>query len=290
VSKQTITFSATQLGTLIEQLAPLNNRWREGNQAEKVLTLWAIGDVLLNAIDNPGDDLLWEIQGRSYITRDLLRRSLIVRRGWEQQRSLAELVQGLSSFTVFREALPFLKGDREGIDAKTYLRVVALLKERDTKAAIAELKKLKQKHIGRQHHKGAGKLETKEIAQTFLLAMQQIENKIRTSVTTPWAKTDGIVTLSQLAMAIASDEVFQVPAIPTMPEMDSLQTIAGILGSVMRGGRANISAFRQQVGAARLMHAADLFNSLQSEQALAEWQRRNIGISPSPPILSMQLH
>lgn len=290
MSKQATTFLATQLGSLIEQLAPLNNRLREGNQAEKVLTLWAIGDVLLNAIDNPGDDLFWEIQGRSYITRDLLRRSLIVRRGWEQQRSLAELVQGLSSFTVFREALPFLKGDREGIDAKTYLRVVALLKERDTKAAIAGLKKLKQKHIGRQHHKGVGKLETKEIAQTFLSAMQQIENKIRTSVTTPWSKADEIVTLSQLAMAIASDEMFQVPAIPTMPEIDSLQTIADILSSVMRAGRANISAFRQQVGAARLMRAADLFNSLQSEQALTEWQRRNGNISPSPPSLSMQLH
>src|SRR2546423_15688658 len=121
-------FNNVDFGALIEQLGPLNNRWRRSPPSEKVLTLWAMGEVLLMAHPNPSDSLLWEIQKRSYIPRVVLRYALIVRRSWPNRQDLEALVTDLRSYTVFREALPFLKGKREGIDDATYLRVLGLLR------------------------------------------------------------------------------------------------------------------------------------------------------------------
>jgi hypothetical protein len=70
------------LGRLIERLGPLNNRWRDGGAAEKALTLWEMGEALLASTPEPSDALLWEVQSRSYVTRNVLRYALIVRRGW----------------------------------------------------------------------------------------------------------------------------------------------------------------------------------------------------------------
>lgn len=267
--------SPSQLGILIEQLAPLNNRWREGNQSEKVLTLWAIGEVLLGATEDPADDLLWEIQDRSYITRSLLRYALIVRRAWEDQKMLAELVQGLSNFTVFREALPFLKGDREGIDEKTYRQVVLLIRQPDARSAIGEIKKLKKRQIGRHHHKGASREGVQELAKTFVVEMQQIEGKVRSGSTSSCMQAEELMSLSQMTMAIATGEVVQMPEASHISASAPFTSVVNILTTVIRGGRVSISAFRQRIGAERLMEAADLLNSLRTEQTLADWYRRN---------------
>jgi len=278
--------SPQQFGHLIEKLAPLNNRWREGNQSEKVLTLWAIGEILLDAVENPSDRLLWEIQNRSYITRTLLRYALIVRRAWPDQKVLAELVPGLSNFTVFREALPFLKGDREGIDESAYRRVVLLLKETDTRSAIEEIKRLKNRQIGRQHHKGSGREGIQELAQAFMREIQQIEERLRSGEVSSYLQAEGLMPLSQMAMAIAAGEVVQLPD-AAIPVSDQLASIASILSMVIRGGRTSVSAFRQQVGAERLMQAADLLNSLRTEQTMADWQRRNTGQPQAASCLSV---
>src|SRR5262249_54810360 len=117
-------------------LGPLNNRWSAGEPSEKVLTLWKMGDTLLKSVPEPSDSLLWEIQKRSYITRNLLRYALIIRRSWEYQNNLQRLGQGVRHYAVFREALPFLKSKREGIDEVTYNKVVKLLHDTDTRKAI----------------------------------------------------------------------------------------------------------------------------------------------------------
>lgn len=273
---------SVNLGSLIEQLGPLNNRWRDGGQAEKVLTLWDMGEVLLASSPNPSDALLWEIQSRSYLTRNLLRYALIVRRGWEDRSRLEELTRGLRNFTVFREALPFLKGDREGIDDDTYAHVVSHLSNPDTRAAIQYLKKLKAQKIGRQHTKGAGVTAIQDQSVRFERALAALENE---AVQDQPAKTptsaDALIALSQITMSIATgDEIKEMPAaIATTP--NHLSSLAEPLIIAARGGRASVAAFRKAVGAERLMLAADLLNSMRSAETLAEWRRRR-GIKPQP--------
>jgi len=264
------------LGTLIEQLGPLNNRWRHGNPAEKVLTLWDMGDVILKLVPNPSDPLLWEIQEKSYITRSVLRYALIVRRGWKHRNILDDLVRGLRNYTVFREALPFLKGNREGIDDNTHSKVVSLLSSPNTREAIGYLKKLKAQKIGRQHKKGASVTGIREEVVNFMQALAQLESEVAHGLMKELpASPDTLVALSQIAMALATEEVIKNLPAAVKEAKERLPRLAGPLIVAAQGGRTSAAAFRKIVGAERLMQAADMLNSMRTEEALAEWRRRH---------------
>ena len=274
MAKQTgpIKNETVDLGNLIEHLGPLNNQWRDGNQAEKALALWEMGEVLLSTVSDPTDKLLWELQGRSYLTRITLRYALIVRRGWKPRSELEKLIHGLRSFSVFREALPFLKGDREGIDETTYRQVVSFLSSPDTRAAIAYLKKLKSKKIGRRHQRGVSAAGIQEHAREFQQALSQLEaTAFADEVAEP---ADSLIRLSQIAVAIATEEPITGWPLDSSALPERLSSVAEPLRLAVQGGRSALSAFRKAVGAERLMQAADLLNSLRSAETLAEWRRR----------------
>jgi hypothetical protein len=263
------------LGRLIERLGPLNNRWRDGGAAEKALTLWEMGEALLASTPEPSDALLWEIQSRSYVTRNVLRYALIVRRGWPERSQLAPLTRGLRSFTVFREALPFLKGEREGIDEATHRRVASLLSDADTQAAVEYFKTLKARKIGRRHRKGAGVAAIHDQAVTFSRALAQLEAEAAANPASVGSvPAEATTALSQLAMAVATGETTKTIPDAASVAGDKLAPLAEPLTAAVRGGRAASAALRKAVGAERLMQAADLFNSLRSQEALAEWRRR----------------
>ncbi len=260
------------LGRLIEQLGPLNNQWRDGSQAEKALALWEMGEVLLRSVSAPTDKLLWEIQGRSYLTRITLRYALIVRRSWKTRGELERLIQGLRSFTVFREALPFLKDDREGIDEVTYKRVVSFLSNPNTQAAMAYLKKLKAQKIGRHHQRGASAASIQEHASNFLQALSQLEATVLADEVS--GSAEALVRLSQIAVAIATDESINGWQLDSTALPEQFSSVAEPLRLASQGGRSAVAAFRKTVGTERLMQAADLLNSLRSAETLAEWRRR----------------
>lgn len=268
-------FDESKLGSLIERLGPLNNIWRDGAPQEKVLMLWQMGNELLKGAAKPSDALLWQIQDRSYITRNLLRYALIIRREWPQQEVLVKLTQGLKNYTVFREALPFLKDKREGIDEATYQRVIALLSTEKTHEALRFLKKLKAQQIGRHHKKGASVTSVRELAASFVQALAQLEHKAGNELEAGrFASNEAMVTLSRMAMNLATGEPLEQNFVEISVD-EPLSAVAGALQEVARGWRTTGAAFRKAVGAERLMQAADLLNSLRDEQALIEWRRRH---------------
>ena len=264
------------LGSLIEQLGPLNNQWRDAEPPAKVLTLWIVGDVLLKAVPKPSDSLLWEIQKRSYITRNLLRYALIIRRSWENRQALEKLVANLRNYTVFREALPFLKGDREGIDDATYQRVVACLSGTNSRQAIEYLKQLKANQIGRKHKKGVGVTAVRDSAVNFNTALAQLETEVASGANITSASDELLMSLSRIAIAIASGDEPEKPPTNTISSHSSLHALAESLISAAHGGRSSVSAFRKVIGAERLMQAADLLNSMRTESSIAEWRRRHV--------------
>lgn len=278
------------IGTLIEQLGPPNNRWRDGRPAEKVMALWEMGNVLQKHAPGASDALLWAVQDRSYLKRNLLRYALIVRRSWGQPDTLATLVQGLQSYTVFREALPFLKGDREGIDTATYDKVIASLSTPDTHAATRYLKALKARKIGRLHHKGASRMAVRGDASIFIPALAHLEEEALNAEAL-WliAPHEELVALSQIAMAIATEDT--IARIPLALEVkgEALPELSQPLIGAARGGRASISAFRRLVGQTRLMQAADLLNSLCGAETFVEWRRRHgAPLTAAQPAQSVQ--
>jgi hypothetical protein len=261
------------LGPLIEQLGPLNNQWRQARPRERVITLWDMGDAVLAHVRNPSDALLWEVHQKSYITRSMLRYALIVRRGWPERETLETLVRDLQSYSVFREALPFLKGDRENVDDATYRTVVRLLSGSDTHAATEYLRRLKGKTIGRKHKKGIAVQHLRADAVTFASALGDFETDAAQS-TAPATDPEVLLALSQMAMALATGDDRKVtPAAPAKAD-GRLGTLARALTAAFAAGRAGIAAFRKIVGSERLMAAADLFNSMRSPEGLADWQRR----------------
>lgn len=264
----------SRIGALIERLGPLNNLWRESAPPEKVLTLWRMGDVLTKEVAKPSDALLWQIQDRSYITRNLLRYALIIHRAWPQQSELEMLTGRLKNYTVFREALPFLKGRREGIDDVTYKEVVVLLSSENTQEALRYLKQLKARQIGRQHRKGAGVTSVRAAATSFVQALGQLEQAARNELRAgSVASEETLIALSRQAMSFATGEPVEKQS-GEISVVGPLHAVAKALNEATRGGRASSASFRRAVGAERLMQAADLLNSLRDEPSLNEWRRR----------------
>ena len=258
------------LGALIQELTPLNNRWRESEGADRVLALWDVGDALVRHRKAPDDSLLWEVSDRSYITRNVLRYGLIVRRGWPKKSGLAEVVDGLQSYTVFREALPFLKGDRQGISDEEHERLLQLLRDADTKKATDQIKALKGRKIGRRHKKGKAATAVRDDATSFNQALRSLLDRIEAG-RHPEASPDQWVALSRLALAVATGD-----GIDEVLVADGVGDVEGLglpLLAAARGGRASVAAFRKLVGPERLMEAAALFNALRSKSTTDDWLR-----------------
>jgi hypothetical protein len=270
-------FERGKIGPLIEQLGPLNNHWRDAIPGEKVLTLWDMGEVLICSYPKASDSLLWEIQKRSYITRNVLRYALILRRSWTDRSELEKLTQGLKSYTVFREALPFLKGDRQGISEATYHKVVSLLHNADTQSAARYLKNLAARNIGRQHKKGASLTAVRAHAIAFDQALTEIETAIladlKASVTLTSVET--LISVSRASLAIATNDVVEDLTSVVLISKGNMHTLASTLATVSQGGRESINAFRKIIGAERLMLAADLLSSMRAEKTLEQWRHRH---------------
>jgi hypothetical protein len=265
----------SRVGLLIEQLGPLNNRWREAGASDRVLALWDMGNVILASAPNPSDALLWNIQQRSYITRNILRYAIIVRRGWSNRSELGKLVENLRSFTVFREALPFLKGEREGIDDTTHRRIAVLLGHPDTTATVKFLKGLKAKRIGRQHKKGATVEALREHAVNFERVVASVEvGVLEGSPAHKPVQEDVLLALSQVAMAMATGETILVVPPALRAASGKLAALAEPMIAALEGGRASPAAFRKLVGGERLIQAADLLNSMRAAETLSDWRRR----------------
>jgi hypothetical protein len=276
VRAASLPIGAVDFGRLIEALGPLNNGWRAADGVAKVLVLWEIGDALLAAAPKANDATLWEVQRRSYITRTVMRYALIVRRAWPQRSALTDLLQGVRSYAVFREALPFLKGDREGIDDATHARVLDAIRQPDVANATAMLRALKREKIGRVHTKRLKQLLAGQGAGNFLDAFVCLVEATKRGEVRPVAGSAlaATRTASQLAMALAEGT-------DRVPNMVTLEAEDPVIGSVLAalaplGGanRESRNAFRSTVGAPRLMEAAELLNALRDAESLEGWRRR----------------
>ena len=107
-----------------------------------------MGDAVLTAFPDADDAVLWGVTRRSYMTRDFLRYALIIRRGWGERSALRRTFPRLAHYTLFREALPLLKGDRSGVDEEVYQDVVRRLNCGPLAETKVHLQALKAKAIG----------------------------------------------------------------------------------------------------------------------------------------------
>ncbi|MFZ5923953.1 MAG: hypothetical protein ACOYW4_01775 [Bacillota bacterium] len=266
------------IGELIEAIGPLNNRFRETDGIERIEVLWDIGEVLQRAGDGPLDRLLWAIQQRSFITRDLLRYASIVRRNWEGKEQLRRELGGVKSYALFRAALPFLKGDRNGIDDATHREILCLIAGTDTHRAHKHLRALKEKHIGRKHHKGISREKVANEVASFLSSVATLESDLRRAPLEIGKQIRGefkesLGLMAKVLYALATGGFIPGDASDSLGRTVRHPLVAPVVAAAI-ASRDEKSAFVKAVTPNLLMELADLFLALRTEESFNQWQKR----------------
>jgi hypothetical protein len=106
------------LTKLIDEIGPLNNEFRFSTSAiKKIEILWDIGKKIDNYLleyDLKLHELLYKIYDpystikQSYITRDLGSYSYRIYKYFEKKEDIRDMLRGLKSYSLFREAIPLL--------------------------------------------------------------------------------------------------------------------------------------------------------------------------------------
>lgn len=268
-----------QLGALIDQLGPINNSCRRLDGIDKVERLWDLGDALLRFDPDAKDELLWTVAERSYLTRDLLRYALIIRRSWRDRTDLRRVLPRLTQYSLFREALPFLKGDRCGISDGTYNDILARLNRGDGQQTKDFLRQLKGRKIGRKHKKGQAITKMSEVAETVRTAIKQLFDLAKRDPKQIAAErkamgAEALLILSQWCMAVSEDNTSALSSLQPTAWPPPFGPLGNGMLMVSRASREDRAGFRKALGSMILMEAADLLNALRSDERLAEWKRR----------------
>lgn len=144
----------TFLVELIDRLTPLNNKWRNTEDAlTKIELMWDIGREISEAVkksDFGFDELLrtlYDPHGKkiTYITRDLGSYSHRIYLYFKTKENIRLQFNGLTNYTLFREAFPLLTNEKYKLSDEQKAEVINLIvKSKDTQPAQDKLKKLKQ--------------------------------------------------------------------------------------------------------------------------------------------------
>jgi len=268
-----------RLGPLIDRLGPINNACRSADGIDKVELLWDLGDAVLSFDPEASDEVLWLISDRSYITRDLLRYGLIIRRAWPDRSDLRRTFPELKSYSLFRAALPFLKGNRCGITDADYQGILVRLRRRATQETKLFLQGLKRKNIGRAHKKGKAVAKMGETAAAVRKAIGELLDLAGADVTRiadarRAIGADGLLVLSQWCMAVAEDSSIPETRCDHFSWPEPFVALGRNLRFVNATSRDERAGFRKAVGPVTLMEAADLLNALRSDERLQHWNQR----------------
>jgi hypothetical protein len=137
------------LQRLIEDLAPLNNRYRLAVRNREpayvaINYLWDIGDVLVRNGVGKVHPVARKVQECSYITASLLSYAFRVRRYFRDRRTIGKV----PNFSVFRDAFPLLENPRYNLSRREKSELVRLLNSgagvEEISTRLTELKRAKR--------------------------------------------------------------------------------------------------------------------------------------------------
>lgn len=157
------------ISDLIQKLTPLYNEYRENKRkisgTEALELMWEMGNLLKDYIEKNNiapHKLFWSLYGKSegvtdiaqksYITREFQNRCHRIRRIFMTKTQIRKNFPYLQSFTVFREAMPFLDNGKYKLEGKERDNLLALLNSKQKPVEILnKIKVLQKKKIGRKN-------------------------------------------------------------------------------------------------------------------------------------------
>lgn len=274
------------IGTLIEQLTPLNNAWRDAEGRPKLEIMWEIGDQLVRAGVTNHHPVAWAIQKRSYITRDLLSYSFMIRRQWRKKEDLRAAFPNLKSYSACREAFPFILGKYQ-LPQEERQRLIAALNRDDPMVLQRRLRELKRQRIGIKHDRRQGLEEIKEYRQVFVDVYGHLKNLIFKGEESDIRAfreqlgDQGLVQLAQLCMALSEEGVKGPQGLKMDGWPSEWEHFAKSFLALMQNSSEKRNRFRRAVGARHLLELADWLNSLRSEESVRLLRlRMNVTLSP----------
>lgn len=146
------------ISTLIEQIAPLNNRYRESIRknlrgTEILKIMWDVGEILFEHNIKNIHPIAWKIYGRekglrrSYITRDFLSYCFRIRNFFKSKSSIEKQFTSLQRYSLFREAFPLLENPKYELNEREIKELMALLNSNlpfsEIKGRVIKIKKAK---------------------------------------------------------------------------------------------------------------------------------------------------
>lgn len=153
-----ISYSGDELVRLIDDLAPINNRFRTtSDPLSKIELMWDFGAVLNKYMGIHGlklHELLYKIYDpyskvkMSYITRDLGSYSYRINQYFRQREEISKTLNGLQSYSVFREAVPLLFNPKYKLSEDRKKEILGIVVSSvSPKTLISNLREIKKQII-----------------------------------------------------------------------------------------------------------------------------------------------
>jgi len=151
------------LDQLISKITPLYNKYKTDGKAIKpsdsIVLMWELGDVLKSYIEEHAvkpHNLYREIYGmsegstnvarKSWITREFQGRCFRIRNIFKDKDEIEKNLGGLSSFTLFRESMPFFDNPKYQLKGEEMSLLLNALNSSSTK--LSHIRSLQKKKIG----------------------------------------------------------------------------------------------------------------------------------------------
>lgn len=268
------------IGKLIEEIGPLNNQIRDSDGYQKISLMWDVGDILFKSGVKKIHPIAWEIQKKSYITRDLLSYCYRIRKKWPKKSELKNLLFGIKSYSVFREALPLIENEKYILKEEDVKEIIRALKEDDPVEVKKKLGILKRKYINIRNDRRQRLNELQEQANAFnnfhryLIDLLLRENTKKLEEIKENLGNDVLLQLSQMCMALAND-YYKGPICIDIEESNSVFfTFKEKLLPISLSKKDIKARFRRLISMEALIETSDILNSIKNGEALSNIKKR----------------
>ncbi len=273
---------------LIEQIAPLNNLYRTAIKnrypaSAVVEIMWDVGDILCRAGVTKIHPIAWQIYGessekrRSYITRDFLSYCFRIRNYFNSREGIGYQLEGVPSYSVFREALPLLENPKFKLTKSEEQQLLALVRSRRSSKAIKEdIAKLKKQKGSRSNTRRQRLGELEQIRDSFARAHAELKKLMLTGTEAEIIRFSeefqpGTLLLWNKACLSLSSEEFQPPTagkgLEHVKEDDWIKLVND-LARISTEGHETRNRFRRLVRPLEIIEMGGCVNILRSRSAI----------------------
>jgi hypothetical protein len=185
------------LQELIQEISPLYNSYKKTSRnisgLNALYIMWEIGDILKRKIELfkiAPHNLYRKIYGKaegqkditqkSYITREFLGRAYRIRNIFSKKDDIKKDLPNLSSFILFREAMPFFDNEKYLLKGEERKQLLTILNSNDLPSLVLKKIKLLQKEkIGIKNSRNQKLNELESYKETFIIFYNYLFNLIK---------------------------------------------------------------------------------------------------------------